>query len=49
MGWEKGLEREVFFKGLTKLALNSNGGRILELGAVLLLLLHDREGETETF
>ena len=49
MGWEKGLEREdFFFKGLTKLALKSNGGGILELDAILVLLLHGREGDIGT-
>lgn len=49
MGWEKGLEREdFFFKGLTKLALKSNGGGILELDATLVLLVHGREGEIGT-
>lgn len=48
MGWEKGLEREdFFFKGLTKPALKSNGGGILELDAILVLLLHGREGRLE--
>lgn len=39
--------RFFFFKGLTKPALKSNGGGILELDAILVLLLHGREGRLE--
>ena len=49
MGVGERFRKRFFFKGLTKLALKSNGGGILELDAILVLLLHGREGRLELF